>query len=147
MTAEDALAPRQFGPGGKYTTRFGTPDYSADRYRPIASPEEVQHHASMHEKYGSTPRYVEAVHTNSGRRIGSMNWSSGPVGSGGATSNAAGLEVHPDKPTIFKAVVSKPHRRKGVASAMLDHARALEPDLQHSHALSEDAVGWAKRKP
>lgn len=144
--SQGALNPQQFGPNGKYTTRFGTPDYSNDSYRPITA-EDAPHHAKMMEKYGSKPRYIEAVHTNSGRRIGSMNWSSSAIGSGGATSNAAGLPVDPDKPTIFKAVVSKPHRRKGVASAMLEHARSIEPDLQHSHALSEDAVGWAKAKP
>lgn len=148
MSAE-ALSPRQFGPGGKYTTRFGTPNYSKNRYDPIASPEDVQHHASMMEKYGSKPQSIEAVHTASGRRVGSMNWFPGGSnpGSNQVTTSAANLEVDPAKPTIFKTVVSAPARRKGVASAMLDHARAIEPELQHSHALSEDAVAWAKRKP
>lgn len=112
-----ALSPRQFGPGGKYTLR----------------PAGYNH--------------VEAVHTNSGRRIGALNWFSSAVGAGGATTSAAGLPVDPSKPTIYKTVVSKPHRRKGVASAMLDYAREAEPELQHSHALSPDAVEWAKRKP
>lgn len=111
------LNEQQFGPQGKYTLRQ------------------------------AGYRHVEAVHTNSRRRVGAMNWFGSTVGAGGATTNAAGLEVHPDKPTIYKTVVSKPHRRKGVASAMLDYARQAEPDLQHSHALSEDAVGWAKAKP
>lgn len=111
------LNPRQFGPDGKYTLR------------------QVGY------------RHVEAVHTNSGRRVGAMNWFSGTVGSGGATTSAAGLPVDPSKPTIYKAIVSAPHRRKGVASAMLDYAREIAPDLQHSHALSPDAVEWAKRKP
>lgn len=114
------LSEQQFGPQGKYTLRQ------------------------------AGYRHVEAVHTNSGRRVGALNWF--PGGSVGGSSdrtitNAAGLPVEPGKPTIYKTVVSKPHRRKGVASAMLDYARQAEPELQHSHALSEDAVGWAKAKP
>lgn len=113
-----ALSPRQFGPDGKYTLRQ------------------------------AGYRHVEAVHTNSGRRVGGLNWFSSTVGGPrGVSTSAAGLEVHPDKPTIYKTVVSKPHRRKGVASAMLDYAREAEPELQHSHALSPDAVEWAKKKP
>ena len=142
-----ALSPRQFGLGGKYTTRFGTPDFGSNSYRPITG-EDVEHHASMLEKYGTKPRYVEAVHTKSGRRVGSMDWFPGEKTPANApVTSSAGLTVDPTKPTIYKTVVSAPHRRKGVASAMLDHARALEPELQHSHALSDDAVAWAKSKP
>lgn len=114
-----ALSPRQFGPQGKYTLQSA----------------------------GS--RHVEAVHTNSGRRVGALNWFSGGSGPGAsvATTSAAGLAVNPSKPTIYKTVVSAPHRRKGIASAMLDYAREAEPELQHSHALSEDAIAWAKSKP
>lgn len=110
------LNPRQFGPAGKYTLRQ------------------------------AGYRHVEAVHTNSGRRVGYLNWFPTNL-SGIRVTSAAGLEVAPDKPTIYKTVVSGPHRRKGVASAMLDYAREIEPELQHSHALSADAVAWAKRKP
>lgn len=111
------LNEQQFGPEGKYTLRQ------------------------------AGYRHVEAVHTNSGRRIGAMNWFSSAVGSGGITTSAAGLPVDPNKPTIYKAIVSKPHRGKGVATRMLEFARQIEPDLQHSHALSPDAVEWAKRHP
>lgn len=92
------------------------------------------------------PRHVEAQHTGSGRRIGAMNWFPTAFNSTPITS-AAGLTVEPGKPTIYKAIVSKPHRGKGVATEMLNYARQIEPDLQHSHALSEDAVRWAKRHP
>ena len=117
--SQDALQPQQFGPEGKYTLQ----------------------------QVGR--RHVEAVHTNSGRRIGAMNWFSGNSGPGtvGVTTSAAGLPVDPAKPTIYKAIVSKPHRNKGVATRMLEFARQIEPDLQHSHALSPDAVEWAKRHP
>ena len=111
------LSEQQFGPAGKYTLRQ------------------------------AGYRHVEAVHTNSGRRVGAMNWFGAGAGGGISGTSAAGLPVDRDKPTIYKTVVSAPHRRKGVASAMLDYARQAEPDLQHSHALSEDAIAWAKRKP
>lgn len=112
-----ALSPRQFGPDGKYTLRQ------------------------------AGYRHVEAVHTGSGRRVGALNWFSSSMGHSTPITSKAGLPVDPSKPTIYKTVVSAPHRRKGVASAMLDYAREAEPDLQHSHALSEDAVAWARRKP
>lgn len=116
MSAPEAMQPRQFGPGGKYTTR------------PVG------------------PRHIEAVHTNSGRRIGAMNWFPTPIGASGI-QNKVGQTIEPDKPTIFKVVVSKPMRRKGVATAMLQHARDIAPDLQHSHALSDDGAAWARARP
>lgn len=122
MSAEDHLQPRQFGPGGKYTTRTG-------------------------EYPGQRRNYVEAVHTNSGRTIGAMNWFDTPVGTGGAITNKVGQTIEPDKPTIFKVVVSRNMRRKGVATAMLNHARDIAPGLQHSHALSEDGAEWARARP
>lgn len=53
---------------------------------------------------------------------------------------------HPDgkPPEIYKTMVKEKHRRKGVASAMLEFARETEPDLQHSIMLSEDARKWVK---
>lgn len=118
----DVMEPRTFGPGGKYMTRTGTFP-------------------------GERRNYVEAVHTNSGRRIGAMNWFSTPVGSGGAVVNKVGQTVEPDKPTIFKVVVSPNMRRKGVATALLEHARAISPGLQHSHALTPEGAAWAKARP
>jgi GNAT superfamily N-acetyltransferase len=113
------MQPRQFGPGGKYTTR--QPD----------------------DAFGS--RMIEAVHTNSGRRIGAMSWF-GP--------NRDGLRhvqgsPDPEKPAIYKVVVSRPMRRKGVATAMLSHARDIAPGLQHSgrQALSPDGKAWAEARP
>lgn len=46
---------------------------------------------------------------------------------------------------IHKAYVSKPHRRKGLASAMLVFARDLNPGahVRHSTALSPDGKAWA----
>lgn len=123
--SQEALNPRQFGPGGKYTTRaldlFDNPTTSGN------------------------PRMIEAVHTKSGRRIGAMSWF-GPAGEG---SRHVQGSPDPMKPAIYKVAVSKPQRRKGVASAMLSHARDIAPGLQHSgrQALSEEGAAWARARP
>jgi GNAT superfamily N-acetyltransferase len=50
---------------------------------------------------------------------------------------------------IYKTSVSGPHRRKGVASAMLAFARERNPELEirHSKALSDDGRAWAEATP
>ena len=122
MSANGSLSPRQFGPGGKYTTRpidlFGGPTT------------------------GDNPKYakgVEAVHTNSGRRIGYLDWHEA-----NGTPHVQG-SPDPEKAGISKVYVSGNQRRKGIASAMLDHAREIRPGLQHSgkQALSKDGAAWA----
>lgn len=49
---------------------------------------------------------------------------------------------------IYKVIVKPAHRRKGIASAMLDYARELHPDahIRHSSALSPDGQAWAEAK-
>lgn len=76
-----------------------------------------------------------------GRRIGSLSYFGGTPDLED-TSNVSGG-------TIYKAYVSGPFRRKGVASAMLDHARDLHPEKQirHSRALSPDGRAWAENTP
>jgi GNAT superfamily N-acetyltransferase len=116
MSAE-ALNPRQFGPGGKYTTQPSSGGWNS----------------------------IEAVHTKSGRRIGAMSWF---PGSKEGIRHVQG-SPDPSKPGIFKVSVSKPQQRKGVATAMLEHARDIAPGLQHSgpQALSEEGAAWAKARP
>ena len=65
-----------------------------------------------------------------------------PVGGLNYFSTNIGANNKPDLPTVFKAVVNEPHRRRGLASAMFDfanqHAQAqYGKPLQHSSALSE----------
>jgi len=124
MSASDHLSPRQFGPKGKYTTRpidmFGREPYDV-RYA----------------------KGVVAEHTGSGRRIGYLDW------------HEADGERHvqgspdPNLAAIGHAYVSGNMRRKGIATAMLEHARDLRPGLQHSgeQALSDDGAAWAKARP
>lgn len=112
--SDEVLNPRQFGPGGKYTT---VPGYNM----------------------------IKAVHTKSGRGIGAMSWFSGDK------SGIRHVQGSPDpyKPAIYKVYVSSPQRRKGVATAMLEHARDIAPGLQHSgpQALSPEGAAWAKARP
>lgn len=126
------LAPRTFGLGGKYTTRpiglFGKPET------------------------GTNPKYakgVEAVHTNSGRRIGYVDWFDPSTNRNGEYTGTPHPQGSPDatRSAIYKAQVSKNMQRKGFGKAMLDHARDLRPGLQHSgpQALSPEGAAWAAK--
>jgi GNAT superfamily N-acetyltransferase len=125
--SQEHLQPRQFGPGGKYTSRpidlFGKP-------------------ATGNPKYA---KGIEAVHTNSGRRLGYLDWHEGDDTMDRHVQGSA----DPQKAAIGKVYVSPNQRKKGVASALLDHARDLRPGLQHSgpQALTEDGAAWARRRP
>lgn len=50
--------------------------------------------------------------------------------------------------TIHKVFVSEAHRRRGLASAMLDFARQQHPDhdIRHSNVLSDDGRAWSEKK-
>jgi 8-oxo-dGTP pyrophosphatase MutT (NUDIX family)/GNAT superfamily N-acetyltransferase len=75
----------------------------------------------------------------SGRRAGVLTWFGG--------------KHDPENPStthgvIHKVIVSAPHRRKGLASAMLDFAREKNPNdsIAHSTALSDDGRAWSEKK-
>jgi GNAT superfamily N-acetyltransferase len=122
VVSAEALNPRQFGPGGKYTTRF------LDWGRPTTT---------------GRPTMIQAVHTKSGRHVGAMSWFP-PAGEGGRHVQGS---PDPTKPAIFKIGVSKPQQRKGVATAMLEHAREIAPGLQHSTVLTDEGRAWAQARP
>lgn len=46
---------------------------------------------------------------------------------------------------IKEVEVALSYRRRGVASAMLAHARTIQPNVHHSDMLSQDGAGWASR--
>lgn len=75
-----------------------------------------------------------------GRRVGYLSWFPGHPEYNGSNIDGG---------VIYKTYVSSPHRRKGVATAMLRHARALHPekDIRHSSALSEDGFAFARATP
>jgi GNAT superfamily N-acetyltransferase len=68
----------------------------------------------------------------------------------GNPGRAAGMlaHAHRDKDgnpggEIMRVQVSGPHRRKGLATAMLDYARQAYPGVHHSTALSPDGRAWS----
>lgn len=75
-----------------------------------------------------------------GNRVGYLTWF-------GGTPRYDGNNV--DGGVIHKVYVSSTHRRKGVATAMLNRAQELHPqsDIRHSNALSDDGVAWAAATP
>lgn len=82
-----------------------------------------------------------------GKRVGALTWFPGQVrkkedGSYDDSSNVNGGVIH-------GVHVSTQFRRKGIASAMLDYARAKYPEkeIRHSNALSEDGQAWAEKHP
>lgn len=76
------------------------------------------------------------------RRVGFLNYETYP-------SMTFGVPGEPPAQRIWKVFVSGPHRRKGVASAMLDVAREFDGPVQHAGwtLLSEDGAAFAKGKP
>jgi GNAT superfamily N-acetyltransferase len=79
---------------------------------------------------------------NPGRRAGYLSYFGGHIdrnedGTPNDRSNINGG-------LIYKTYVSGPHRRKGLATAMLDYAREKHPDMEirHSNALSDDGRAW-----
>ena len=74
-----------------------------------------------------------AARTPSGRRAAAMTTFRGS---------------EPEEHTIHDIYVSKPHRGKGLATALLDYARATDqPDLHHSSALTNDGKKFAAATP
>jgi len=65
----------------------------------------------------------------------------------GKLSHHGPYTSEPEKKVIGNVVVSSVHRRKGVATAMLDYARLTEPDLHHSKTLTPDGKGFAEANP
>jgi hypothetical protein len=60
-----------------------------------------------------------------------------------------GAPRKPDQPTVSRAIVNAPHRRRGLASAMFEfadqHAQAkYGKPLQHSEALSEEGKAFVE---
>lgn len=75
-----------------------------------------------------------------GNRAGYLSWFSGAPEYDG--HNIDGGVIH-------KVYVSPPHRRKGVATAMFEFARELNPDMdiRHSNALTDDGAAFAAATP
>lgn len=100
--------------------------------------------ATAEYSYGHEPNPeglgIYATHVPTGERVGSM-WLSHPRGPNDLSRTVSSVGVHEE------------HRRRGVASGMLDHARSLGLDVKHSHpsARTPDGEAWTrameKRRP
>lgn len=81
------------------------------------------------------------------RRVGYINWYGGEVRKDTSGTPEPGINGG----TVHKAYVSSQHRRKGVASAMLDFARERHPEkeIRHSprYSQTDDGANWAQAKP
>jgi ribosomal protein S18 acetylase RimI-like enzyme len=66
----------------------------------------------------------------------------------GGNPDKEGRDGNTSPGTIYKVHVAEQHRRRGLASAMLDFARERYPemDIRHSTALTEDGRSWAEKK-
>lgn len=91
--------------------------------------------------------YNEKAQNKLGKRVGSLSFFPGKPdrkedGSLNDVGNINGGMIH-------KVYVSSQFRRKGIASAMLDHARMRYPDreVRHSNALSDDGRAWKENTP
>jgi GNAT superfamily N-acetyltransferase len=82
------------------------------------------------EKNPLTYRSVTATPVGKDRPVGNLIWSD---------NTPRGSEV-------AHVYVKTAHRRRGLASAMLDHAREHQPELKHSPALTPDGKVWAANK-
>lgn len=107
----------------------------SDEFADVASFD--KYHLSADEE----PRHIIARATTKdgqpGKRIGFLSWY-------GGKPEYTGRNV--DGGVIAHAYVSQQFRRKGIASAMLDFARAKHPDsdIRHSSALSDDGKAWSE---
>ena len=91
--------------------------------------------------------YNDKAWNKLGKRVGSLSFFPGKPdrkedGSLNDVGNINGGMIH-------KVYVSSQFRRKGIASAMLDHARMRYPDkeVRHSNALSDDGRAWKENTP
>ena len=89
------------------------------------------------------------------RQVGSLSWHDPQPARevwGGRRNPDGSIESvlipRPATPEIVRKVVVHPdHRRRGVATAMLDAARMRHPALMHSDNESAEGAAWAKARP
>ena len=70
-----------------------------------------------------------------------------PVGIDGAAWLLWAGDGHPRHApgTILNVYVSQDYRRRGIAAAMLEQARRIDPRVHHSDILTNDGAAWSQR--
>ena len=93
-------------------------------------------------------RYRSAVAVTHGDAVvGSLQWVHAREVSG-STQRPDGSfqeEIIKRPPMVVDLKVNQEHRRKGLATAMWNHARSIEPDLHHDDIQTPDGEAWVKR--
>lgn len=74
-------------------------------------------------------RVVTATPVGNKRPVGRLSWFK-DNGGDNLDNKVADVFVHPS------------HRRRGLATAMFEHAQKINPDIQHSHARTPDGRAW-----
>lgn len=81
------------------------------------------------------PGYREVTaHSPRGKLVGFINWHD-------PDPQYPGLR---DTSVVHRVQVDERHRRRGLASAMYEMAREIQPTLKHSHALTTDGLAWTR---
>ena len=85
---------------------------------------------------GTFPRTVRAYHDGTGKQVGHLGWDSDqdhvPERQRNAVSNVDVLSAY---------------RRRGLATAMFEYGRQMNPDLRHSPTLTEDGQKFVEGGP
>lgn len=74
-------------------------------------------------------RTVTATPAGNKNPVGRLSWYSDKVDDN-LSNKVAEVFVHPR------------HRRRGVATAMFEHAQQINPNVRHSHARTPDGRAW-----
>jgi hypothetical protein len=77
------------------------------------------------------PRAVQATPVGNKKPVGRLSWYA--EGTDNLSNKVANVDVVPA------------HRNRGVARAMWEHAKQMNPDIQHSHARTADGRAWSAK--
>lgn len=101
------------------------------------------HAKDLTERMGGVPTHmIEAHHPDHGK-VGEMYWHSDDHTMGMGAGKPRKL-MNP-KGTIRNIIVPPEHKRRGVGTAMWNHARTITPELHHSMNQSEEGAAWAMK--
>lgn len=78
------------------------------------------------------PRAVQATPVGNKKPVGRLAWHRDDIDDG------MGNKVQ----SVF---VHEKHRRRGLATAMWEQAKQMNPNIQHSHARTEDGRAWSAK--
>jgi GNAT superfamily N-acetyltransferase len=104
---------------------------SADEH---LSPVQFSHHPGG--AFPGEPNYPHVAASVGGKRVGELVWATGyhhPFDN--INGQIQDVQVDPE------------HRRKGIATGMLQYARGIDSSVKHSPDQTEDGQEWAESRP